>query len=74
MSPLQELNDGGSLVLFNNMSHVVYVKEEVDGFRVTIDGRTIVFQKENDPTVIRATSPGKLVRFLGMCGWVWFDV
>jgi hypothetical protein len=39
---------------------VVYVKEEVDGYRVTVDGKTIVFQKENDPTVIRAVSPGKL--------------
>lgn len=54
------MNDGGSLVLFNRTSHMVYVKEEVDGYRVTLDGKTIVFQKENDPTVIRAVSPGKL--------------
>lgn len=58
------MNDGGSLVLFDQTSHVVYVKEEVDGFRVGVDGKTIMFQKENDPTVIRADSPGKLGMFV----------
>jgi hypothetical protein len=46
---------------------VVYVKEEVDGYRVTVDGKTIVFQKENDPTVIRAVSPGKLGVHMNSC-------
>eukprot|EP00124_Ichthyophonus_hoferi_P006337 Ihof_evm1s1438 gene=Ihof_evmTU1s1438 len=61
---LMQLNDGGSLLVFDNTSHVVYMKEEVDRYRLTIDCKTMLFQKEDDPTLIRTTSPGKLLRYL----------
>ncbi|KNC83894.1 hypothetical protein SARC_03882 [Sphaeroforma arctica JP610] len=60
----EPLNDGGSLVEFNTTSYVVYMKEEVDGYRVIVNSKTIMFEKENDPTVLRSTSPGKLIRYL----------
>lgn len=31
---------------------------------VNIGNRTIVFEMENDPTMLRATSPGKLVSYI----------
>ena len=31
--------------------------------RFVIDGKTIVFMKENDPSLIRSDSPGKLIQF-----------
>eukprot|EP01134_Creolimax_fragrantissima_P000481 CFRG0481T1 len=60
----EALNDGGSLVEFNTTSYVVYIKEEVDGYRALVNSKTIMFDKESDPTVLRSTSPGKLIRFL----------
>ncbi|CAG2120740.1 unnamed protein product, partial [Medioppia subpectinata] len=40
------------------------MKEEVDRYRVTIGNRTCVFDKENDPTILRSPSTGKLLQFL----------
>ena len=31
--------------------------------RFVIDGKTIVFTKETDPSLIRASSPGKLIQY-----------
>jgi hypothetical protein len=32
--------------------------EEAEGYRVVVGNQTMVFEKENDPSVLRATSPG----------------
>eukprot|EP01130_Rhizamoeba_saxonica_P012625 TRINITY_DN5356_c0_g1_i1.p1 TRINITY_DN5356_c0_g1~~TRINITY_DN5356_c0_g1_i1.p1 ORF type:complete len:2154 (+),score=572.60 TRINITY_DN5356_c0_g1_i1:253-6462(+) len=61
---MHKLTDGGKLVSFKNKSIVTYYKEFVDKYRVNLDGKTLVFQKENDPTILRSSSPGKLVRYL----------
>eukprot|EP01128_Nolandella_sp_AFSM9_P005972 TRINITY_DN2995_c0_g1_i1.p1 TRINITY_DN2995_c0_g1~~TRINITY_DN2995_c0_g1_i1.p1 ORF type:complete len:2209 (+),score=622.06 TRINITY_DN2995_c0_g1_i1:78-6704(+) len=58
------LTDGGRLVLLNGRSHVTYVTDEVTHYRAVIDTKTAIFEKENDPSVLRTTSPGKLVRYL----------
>eukprot|EP01124_Arcella_intermedia_P034343 TRINITY_DN8497_c0_g1_i1.p1 TRINITY_DN8497_c0_g1~~TRINITY_DN8497_c0_g1_i1.p1 ORF type:complete len:2187 (-),score=404.17 TRINITY_DN8497_c0_g1_i1:17-6577(-) len=59
-----QLSDGGRLVLLGERSYVSYLKEEVDKYRCTIDGKTATFEKKNEPGVLRCTSPGKLVRYL----------
>lgn len=51
-----QMSDGGILLTFNNSSYTVYMKEEVDKYRVQIGNQTIVFEKENDPTELRSTS------------------
>ena len=61
---LHVLSDGGRLIRYSNTSHVTYVKEEIDRYWITVDGQSAVFVKENDPTVLRATSAGKIIRFL----------
>ena len=58
------LSDGALLMLFNGRSYVTYMKEEPDKYRVTIDGKTAIFEKEVDPTKMISTSPGKLARYL----------
>ena len=40
----------GSSFCPDGSSHVTYMKEEVDKYRVVIGGKTCVFEKENDPT------------------------
>lgn len=58
------MSDGGLLLSWNDSSHTTYMKEEVDSYRLTISGKTCIFQKENDPTVLRSPSAGKLIHFV----------
>ncbi|KAL7749387.1 acetyl-coenzyme-A carboxylase [Sorochytrium milnesiophthora] len=60
----KSLSDGGTLVTMDMLSYVVYSKEEVQGDRLSINGKTVVLEKESDPTKLRSPSPGKLVRWL----------
>uniref|UniRef100_A0A8D1HGN7 Acetyl-CoA carboxylase beta n=1 Tax=Sus scrofa TaxID=9823 RepID=A0A8D1HGN7_PIG len=39
------------------------MKEEVNSYRLTIGNKTCVFEKENDPTILRAPSAGKLMQY-----------
>ncbi|KAJ7391694.1 hypothetical protein OS493_017391 [Desmophyllum pertusum] len=58
------MSDGGLLLSWNDSSYTTYMKEEVDSYRLTISGKTCIFQKENDPTVLRSPSAGKLIQFV----------
>lgn len=40
------------------------MKEEVDRWRIVIGNQTCVFEKENDPSLLRSPSAGKLVGWL----------
>jgi acetyl-CoA carboxylase/biotin carboxylase 1 len=42
--------------------------EEAEGYRIVVGNQTMVFEKENDPSILRATSPGKLIKYLIMDG------
>uniref|UniRef100_A0A8D1D308 Acetyl-CoA carboxylase 1 n=1 Tax=Sus scrofa TaxID=9823 RepID=A0A8D1D308_PIG len=57
------LNDGGLLLSYNGNSYTTYMKEEVNSYRLTIGNKTCVFEKENDPTILRAPSAGKLMQY-----------
>ncbi|XP_064397695.1 acetyl-CoA carboxylase-like isoform X2 [Halichondria panicea] len=58
------LSDGSLLLSLDGASYTTYMREEVDKYRVVVSGRTCEFDKENDPTKLRATSPGKLLHYL----------
>lgn len=47
------LSDGGLLVSVDGASHTTYMKEEVSSYRIVIGHKTCVFDKENDPTLLR---------------------
>lgn len=40
------------------------MREEVDRYRVVIGNQTCIFDKENDPSLLRSPSAGKLLSFL----------
>jgi len=61
---LHALADGGRLVMFGGHSHVTYLTEEVAAYRLVVDTNTAMFEKESDPSVLRTTSPGKVIRYL----------
>ncbi|KAK1328437.1 hypothetical protein QTO34_012010 [Cnephaeus nilssonii] len=58
------LNDGGLLLSYDGNSYTTYMKEEVD--RCLPDHhrqQDVRFEKENDPTVLRSPSAGKLTQY-----------
>lgn len=58
------MSDAGLLLSVDGVSHVTYLKDEVDKYRLTIGHQTCVFEKENDPTTLRTSAPGKLINYL----------
>ncbi|XP_018116412.1 acetyl-CoA carboxylase 2 isoform X2 [Xenopus laevis] len=60
---VHRLSDGGLLLSYDGNSYTTYMKEEVDRYRITIGNKTCVFEKENDPTVLRSPSTGKLLQY-----------
>ncbi|EFA78999.1 acetyl-CoA carboxylase [Heterostelium album PN500] len=58
------MSDGGLLVMLDGKMHVCYGREDVTGIRLTIDSKTCIFSQEYDPSILRTSSPGKLVRYL----------
>ena len=50
---VHRMTDGSLLLSLDGSSHITYMKEEVDKYRIVIGGKTCVFEKENDPTNLR---------------------
>jgi acetyl-CoA carboxylase/biotin carboxylase 1 len=61
---VHRMSDGGLLISVDTQSYTTFMKEEVDRYRVVIGNQTCVFEKENDPTLLRSPSAGKLLGFL----------
>ena len=64
LTELRPLSDGGVLVLIDGHKHTCYGREDATGLRLQLDGRTFVFENENDPSQLRTATPGKLARQL----------
>jgi acetyl-CoA carboxylase/biotin carboxylase 1 len=58
------MNDGGLLVNYDGFSCVTFMVEDITSYRLSIGVKTCVFHKQNDPTILRSPSAGKLVQFL----------
>jgi len=58
------MTDGGSMVRLDDASQITYMAEEVERYRMTVGGKSCDFEKDNDPTVMRAVSAGKLLSYL----------
>lgn len=61
---VHRMSDSGLLLSMEHSSYTTYMKEEVERYRVVIGNQTCVFDKENDPTILRSPSTGKLLQFL----------
>ena len=59
---VHRMTDGAILISLNGASYTTYMKEEVDKYRIVVSGRTCIFEKENDPRVLRL---GGVLRRLG---------
>ena len=47
------MSDGGMMVSIGETTYTTFLKDEVSGYLVIINGKTCVFQKETDPTILR---------------------
>lgn len=54
----------GILLSVDTSSFTTYMREEVDRYRVVIGNQTCIFDKENDPSLLRSPSAGKLLSFV----------
>lgn len=61
---VHRLSDGGILLSVDGASYTTYMKEEVDRYRIVIGNQTCVFEKENDPSLLRSPSAGKVIGYL----------
>ncbi|KAJ6219257.1 hypothetical protein RDWZM_005069 [Blomia tropicalis] len=61
---VHRMSDSGLLLSIDHSSYTTYMKEEVERYRIVIGNQTCVFDKENDPTILRSPSTGKLLQFL----------
>ncbi|CAL7951788.1 unnamed protein product [Xylocopa violacea] len=61
---VHRLSDGGLLLSLDGASFTTYMREEVDRYRIVIGNQTCIFEKDNDPSLLRSPSAGKLVNYL----------
>lgn len=61
---VHRLSDGGMLLSMEGASYTTYMKEEVDRYRIVIGNQTCIFDKENDPSLLRSPSAGKLINLI----------
>ena len=59
----RELRNGTLLLKYNERSHPCYMDEEPERYKMHIGRMQIVFEKENDPTVLRSSCAGKLLTY-----------
>ncbi|XP_014228649.1 acetyl-CoA carboxylase isoform X4 [Trichogramma pretiosum] len=61
---LHRLADSGLLISFDGSSFTTYMREELDRYRIVIGNQTCIFDKDNDPSLLRSPSAGKLIGYL----------
>lgn len=60
---VHKMSDGCLLTSVDGLSLSSYLKEEAERFRLTIENKTVVFEKESDLTILRSPTAGKLLGF-----------
>lgn len=61
---LRELGNGTLLVTYSDQAYTCYLEEEPERFKVSIGKTLTIFEKENDPSVLRSPNAGKLLAYL----------
>ncbi|KMQ93420.1 acetyl- carboxylase [Lasius niger] len=61
---IHRMSDGGLLLSLDGASLTTYMREEVDRYRIMLGNQTCIFEKDNDPSLLRSPSAGKLINFL----------
>ena len=60
---VHRMADGAILLNWDGASYTTYILDQVSCYQVTVGNRSCIFEKENDPTLLRSPSTGKLLSF-----------
>uniref|UniRef100_A0A1I7ZJC0 Acetyl-CoA carboxylase n=1 Tax=Steinernema glaseri TaxID=37863 RepID=A0A1I7ZJC0_9BILA len=60
---VRELSNGQLLVTYGDQSYACHFEEEAERYKVTIGNTLAIFEKENDPSILRSRNAGKLLQF-----------
>jgi len=64
------MKDGGILINLGGSSYLTFMKEEIDSYRIVVNNKSCVFQKENDPSILRF-----VINFrLDVCKLFWMKI
>ncbi len=61
---VHRMTDQQLLVSVDGLTHTTYMHENTEQYRVVVGNQTVVFEKENDPTLLLSPSTGKLIKYL----------
>ncbi|TMS36122.1 hypothetical protein L596_003371 [Steinernema carpocapsae] len=60
---VRELGNGQLLVTYGDHSYTCHFEEEAERYKVTIGKNLVIFDKENDPSILRSRNAGKLLQY-----------
>ncbi|CAD5217041.1 unnamed protein product [Bursaphelenchus okinawaensis] len=61
---VRELGHESLLVTYSDQSYTCHLEEEVERYKVNIGRSLTIFEKENDPSVLRSRNAGRLLQYL----------
>ncbi|KAI1717267.1 carboxyl transferase domain-containing protein [Ditylenchus destructor] len=61
---VRELGNGTLLVTYSDQSYTCHLEEETERFKVCIGKTLTMFEKENDPSMLRSGNAGRLLQYL----------
>eukprot|EP01119_Soliformovum_irregulare_P013643 TRINITY_DN365_c0_g1_i1.p1 TRINITY_DN365_c0_g1~~TRINITY_DN365_c0_g1_i1.p1 ORF type:complete len:2213 (-),score=948.81 TRINITY_DN365_c0_g1_i1:73-6711(-) len=64
LADVRPMGDKGLFIFVDGKSHVCFGSDTPTGLKIQLDGKTCQFSTEYDPTQLRSTTAGKLVRYL----------
>jgi len=47
------MKDHGILINLDGSSYLTFMKEGIDSYRIVVNNKSCIFQKENDPSILR---------------------
>lgn len=61
---VRELGNGTLLVSYDEQAYTCHLEEETERFKVCIGKTMTIFEKENDPSMLRSINAGRLLQYL----------
>uniref|UniRef100_A0A1I7RZR9 biotin carboxylase n=1 Tax=Bursaphelenchus xylophilus TaxID=6326 RepID=A0A1I7RZR9_BURXY len=61
---VRELGHESLLVTYSDQSYTCHLEEEIERYKVNIGRSLTIFEKENDPSVLRSRNAGRLLQYL----------
>uniref|UniRef100_A0A915CZQ3 biotin carboxylase n=1 Tax=Ditylenchus dipsaci TaxID=166011 RepID=A0A915CZQ3_9BILA len=64
VTEVRELGNGTVLVTYSDQAYTCHLEEETERFKVCIGKTMTIFEKGNDPSMLRSSNAGRLLQYL----------